>query len=191
MSGILGGTFDPPHNGHIALAEAAIKELGLEKVIFIPDNVPPHKNLKNISTKEHRLAMLRLAVAGRQEFEISMIEFEREGPSYTVDTVARLKSLHPDANFCFLLGADNVVEMEDWYHPERIFKMITVCAGNRPGFVPRGRFAEKVQYFDMNPVDISSTAIRDKVGRGESISGLVPSEVEKYIHRNNLYKKNE
>lgn len=191
MPGILGGTFDPPHFGHIALAEAAVRELGLEKVIFIPDNIPPHKKTANISSKEHRLAMLKLALAGRREFEISTIEFEREGPSYTVDTIARLRSLYPESKFIFLLGGDNVREMESWYQPELILSMIEVAAGNRPGFVPRGRFADKIRYFDMDPVGISSTMIREKVANNESISGLLPPEVENYIYRNKLYRENE
>jgi nicotinate-nucleotide adenylyltransferase len=186
---LLGGTFDPPHNGHLALAEAAIRELGLEKVIFIPSKRPPHKSRDIISSKEDRLAMLKLALKKRPEFEISEMEFERKGTSYTIDTLSSFKSAFPREDFCFLLGADNVIEMEGWHEPERIFEMARVAAVNRPGFVPEGRFVSKVDYFEMPEVDISSTMVREKIRHGESIAGLVPIEVEEYISRNNLYGK--
>jgi len=173
------------------LAEAAIRELGLEKVIFIPAHIPPHKNIKNISSKEKRLAMLRLALEGRPEFEISRLEFEREGPSYTIDTLKRLQESLPGEKFCFLLGADNVAEMEGWYQPERIFEMAVVAAVNRPGFSPGGKFASKVRYFDMPSVDISSTMIREKIRSGESVIGLLPPKVEIYIMQEGLYRNNE
>ncbi|MEE9553768.1 MAG: nicotinate-nucleotide adenylyltransferase [candidate division Zixibacteria bacterium] len=188
MSGILGGTFDPPHYGHTALAEAAIRELGLDEIIFIPANIPPHKNTKDISSIEHRLKMLKLSLEDRGEFEISDIEFRREGPSYTIDTVLNLKKLFPDNEFCFLLGADNVLEMEDWYEPERIFEAVDVAAANRPGFVPDGRFVSKVRYFDMEPMDISSTMIRQKIRDGEPVTGLLHPSVERYIAENKLYR---
>ena len=188
MSGILGGTFDPPHNGHLALADAAMDKLNLNRVIFVPSNIPPHKNIKNISSKEHRLSMLELTVAGHGDFEISKIELERQGPSYTIDTILSLKELYPYNEFCFLLGADNVLEMEDWFQPERIFENVVVAAVNRPGFHPSGRFASKVRYFDMEPVPISSTMIREKVKAGESIAGFVHPAVEKYIEENDLYR---
>lgn len=188
MSGILGGTFDPPHYGHIALAEAAIRELELNRVIFIPANIPPHKNTKMISSKDHRFNMLKLSLEGREEFVISDIEYRREGPSYTIDTIRGLKEQSPDVDFCFLLGVDNVLEMEEWYRPEEIFEAVTVAAVNRPGFVPEGRFVSKVRYFDMDPVDISSTMIREKVRGGENITGLLHPSVERYIIEKNLYR---
>ena len=189
MSGILGGTFDPPHYGHIALAEAAIRELELSRVIFIPANIPPHKNTKIISSKDHRFNMLKLSLEGREEFAISDIEYRREGPSYTIDTILRLKEQFPDDDFCFLLGADNVLEMEEWYHPDKIFETVIVAAVNRPGFVPRGKFVSKVRYFDMEPVDISSTHIRERVRDGKDITGMVPPVVEDYIREQCLYSK--
>ncbi len=187
-SGILGGTFDPPHKGHLALADAAIEKLGLSRVIFVPAGVPPHKSAKIISTQKHRLKMMELAIAGRTEFELSRIELERPGKSYTIETILDLKKIYPDDQFFFLLGADNVREMNDWFQPERIFENATVAAVNRPGFRPAGRFASGVRYFDMEPVPISSTLIREKIKGGESIAGLVEPEVERYIMDNSLYK---
>lgn len=189
MVGLLGGTFDPPHNGHLALAGAAMREFGLKKVIFIPANIPPHKSPDIISSKEDRLTMLELALEARPEFEISEIEFESESTSYTIDTLKGLKQALPGEEFCFLLGADNVAEMESWHNPEMIFEVARVAAVNRPGFVPKGRFTSKIDYFEMPAVDISSTMVREKTRHGESIAGLVPPVVEEYIHRKGLYRE--
>ena len=190
MPGLLGGTFDPPHYGHIALAEAAMKELGLDRIMFIPAHMPPHKNSAQVSSKSNRLAMLRLALEDHPAFEISDIEFERAGPSYTIDTIRRLKKRCPGEEFVFLLGTDNVAEMEGWYQPERIFDEVMVAAVNRPGFAPEGRFVSMIRYFDMPPLDISSTMIRQKIKARRSVAGLLPPKVEKYIIENDLYKNN-
>lgn len=189
--GILGGTFDPPHNGHLAIAEAAIRKLKLKEIIFIPAKTPPHKSSGRISSQQDRLAMLKLAVGGRERIIISEMEFERQGPSYTVDTLAELKKGNPDDEFYFLIGADNVSEMESWHQPERIVEMTKVVAAGRPGFSAAGRFSAMIESFDMTPVNISSTLIREKVRSGLSISGLLPPAVEEYILKRNLYKTNE
>ncbi len=189
--GILGGTFDPPHNGHIAVAETAIRKLKLKKIIFIPTKTPPHKSRGRISSRQDRLAMLRLAVGGKEKIMISEIEFKRRGPSFTVDTLAEFKKENPDDEFYFLIGADNIWEMESWHQPERIMEMVKVVAAGRPGFSAEGRFSAMIELFDMTPVNISSTLIREKVKSGLSISGLLPSAVEEYILKWNLYKTNE
>jgi nicotinate-nucleotide adenylyltransferase len=189
--GILGGTFDPPHNGHIAIAETAIRELRLREVIFVPARIPPHKSKNEISSRQDRLAMLRLAVEGRNDFRISEIEFNRPGPSYTVDTLIELQREEPDSKFYFLIGADNISEMETWYQPERILKIARVAAAGRPGFSPEGKFSGMIESFTMNPVNVSSTMIREKVRSGQSISGLLPPAVEEYIIKRDLYKTDE
>lgn len=185
--GILGGTFDPPHDGHLALAGAAISELKLSKVIFIPARVPPHKPVGDVSPEEDRLAMLKLAIAGDNRFELSEIEFERDGPSFTVDTLTRLKADNPGDEFFFLIGSDNVSEMEIWHEPDRILKLARVAAAVRPGYSIQGKFADVIETFEMPPVDISSTAVRERVKSGESISGMVPGSVEDYIKSKGLY----
>ena len=189
--GILGGTFDPPHNGHIAMAETAIRKLKLKEVIFVPAKTPPHKSREEISSQQDRLAMLKLAVGGRNKFRISEIEFNRRGPSYTVDTLAELQRQNPDDEFYFLIGADNISDMESWYQPERILEIVKVAAAGRPGFSPEGKFSAMIESFDMTPVSVSSTMIREKVRSDQSISGLLPSAVEEYILKRNLYKANE
>jgi nicotinate-nucleotide adenylyltransferase len=186
--GILGGTFDPPHNGHLALATAAISKLDLDKVAFIPARIPPHKPAEDVSSEDDRLAMLKLAVEDDSRFEISEIELERDGPSFTVDTLGRLKAENPGHEFFFLIGSDNVGEMESWHRPDRILKLVRVAAAVRPGYSIEGKFADMVEPFDMPPVDISSTAVRKKVGSGKSISGLVPEPVEEYIKSKGLYR---
>jgi nicotinate-nucleotide adenylyltransferase len=185
--GILGGTFDPPHNGHIAIAWAALDEFRLAKIIFIPAKIPPHKLKKNIAPQQDRINMLSLAVAGHDKFEISDIELHREGPSYTVDTLTRLHQLYPNDELVLLIGADNVVEMETWREPDKIAALSTIAAVNRPGFTPKGRFADKVVLFEMPPSEISSTDIRKKIRAGLPITGMVPEAVEEYILSHRLY----
>jgi nicotinate-nucleotide adenylyltransferase len=189
--GILGGTFDPPHNGHIAIAMAALKELRLDKVVFIPARVPPHKTKLIIAAPEDRFNMLRLAIDEYRGMEISRIELDRSGPSYTADTLEKLHIIDPDTEFVLLIGADNVSEIEGWYEPERITALATLAAANRPGYDPGGKYAERVVYFDMPPTDISSTQVRNRVKANKAISDLVSSEVENYIVRHRLYTNNE
>lgn len=189
--GILGGTFDPPHNGHIAIAETAIRKLKLDKVIFIPAKTPPHKSREKISSQQDRLAMINLAVGGRKKIEISEIEFNRPGPSYTVDTLAELQKKYPGYEFYFLIGADNIPELESWHQPEKILEMVKVAAACRPGFSTDDKYSDIIESFDMTPVNISSTMIREKVRSGQSISGLLPVDVEEYILKRNLYIANE
>lgn len=186
--GILGGTFDPPHHGHIAIAETAIRKLKLDKVIFVPAKTPPHKSGVKISSQQDRLAMLKLAVGGREKIEISEMEFDRRGPSYTVDTLAELRRQNPDDDFFFLIGADNISEMEGWHRPEKILEMVKVAAAARPGFSATGKFTAMIELFDMIPVNISSTKIRENVRSNRSISGLLPQAVEEYILKHDLYK---
>lgn len=188
--GILGGTFDPPHNGHLALASAALDELGLNKIIFIPANIPPHKPDLIISPGGDRLNMLRLAIDSIEHFELSDIELRRKGNSYTIDTLSELKKTFSSDELYFIIGADNVIEMEKWHRPNDIFKLAKIAAANRPGYKPEGKFADNVVYFMMPSNDISSTAIRELVGANKSIHEYVPEAVEKYIYKHLLYKAN-
>jgi nicotinate-nucleotide adenylyltransferase len=188
--GILGGTFDPPHNGHIAIAEAALKELRLDKIIFIPAGLPPHKTKRPVSSKADRLEMLRLTIKGKRQFEISEIEIDRAGPSYTVDTLRYLCEHNPHDQFFYLIGADNISEMETWRLPNEIIELVTVAVASRPGFTSSGIFRDKVIYFNMTAVDISSTKIRNRVKLNLPIEGLIPLDVEEYIREKGLYLDN-
>ncbi len=185
--GILGGTFDPPHNGHIAIAEAAFDKLDLEKLLLIPAKNPPHKTINEVSSESDRLEMLKLAFDDKPEMNISEIEIKRGGLSYTIVTLGELKKLYPRYELVFIIGADNISEIETWYQPEAIFDAVTVAAFNRPGFIPRGKYVSRVELFEMPPAEISSTEIRQDVRTGKAISGLVPPSVEEYIARKKLY----
>lgn len=185
--GVLGGTFDPPHLGHLALARAALKECKLDRMIFVPAKYPPHKPASDVSSEFDRLNMLKLALEGHPEFEISDLELKRNGLSYSVDTLKEIKKLYPRYEIFFIIGADNISEMESWYNPEEILEIATVAAFTRPGFAPQGKFATMIRQFEMKPVDISSTDIRAKIRNKESVTALVPGPTLEYIIDNNLY----
>jgi nicotinate-nucleotide adenylyltransferase len=186
--GILGGTFDPPHNGHIAVARTALKEFDLRNVIFVPAKYPPHKQGEEISSETDRLNMLKLAVDNYSEFEVSEMELNREGLSFTIDTLREIKNLFSEFEIVFIIGADNIAEMESWFKPEEILETATVVAFNRPGFTPGGRFMSRIKMFNMSPVDISSTEIREKLRSGREVTGLLPAAVLDYIEKNSLYR---
>ncbi len=186
--GILGGTFDPPHNGHIAIANAALGELGLDKVLFIPVGVPPHKPRQIMASSNDRIQMLRLAIENYSHFEISRIEIDRPGPSYTADTLEQLGALYSETELILIIGSDNISEIEGWHEPDRIFGLATIAAANRPGFTPAGKYVRKIIYFEMPPSEISSTLIREQIKAGKSISEFVPPGVGAYITKHGLYR---
>jgi nicotinate-nucleotide adenylyltransferase len=196
--GVLGGTFDPIHSGHLTIAEEARLRLNLGKVIFVPAGVPWLKSERNITPARHRVEMVRLAIEGRPYFELSTIEVERPGPSYSVDTIAALRQdLGPEYSLFFLLGWDSLAELPRWKDPARLVQMCRLVAVTRPGFsrpdleameklVPG--VSESVVWLDIPPVDISSSDIRARIAAGLTIHGLVPSAVERYISRHRLYR---
>lgn len=189
-TGVLGGTFDPIHVGHLLLGEAAREELALDKVIFIPAGHQWRKEEvdREIAPAEHRLAMVRLAIAGNPAFEASSVEIEREGPSYSVDTLEALRAEMPDARLWFIAGADALVDMPHWHEVDRIFELATVVAAGRPGEEERpGAFSERVTWLRMPEIEISSTMIRERVGSGRSIRYMVPDAVREYIAEHRLY----
>lgn len=193
--GILGGTFDPVHMGHLILAEQAWERLGLENVLFIPAADPPHKAGDGITDAAHRLCMVRLAIEGNDHFECSRIELDRPGPSYTIDTVRQLRAeLGNESGLYLLIGADEAEDFMSWRDPYGIQKLVTVVVANRPGHsvddalrsLP-GDLAAKIVGLEMPGVDISSTGIRERVMSGQSVKYLVPDAVEGYIRSNGLY----
>lgn len=188
--GVLGGTFDPVHMGHLLLAEAAREELGLEKVLFVPAGHQWRKEQvdRDIAPAEHRLAMVRLAIEGNEAFEASAVEIEREGPSYTVETLEALRAEMPGAQFWFVVGADALADMPHWHEAERIFELATVCVAGRPGEDEGGAtFGERVTWLKMPQVEISSTDIRERVSAGKSIRYMAPELVLDYIREQRLY----
>jgi nicotinate-nucleotide adenylyltransferase len=194
--GIMGGTFDPIHNGHLLMAEAAMHQLALDEVLFIPDGDPPHK--VELSPPEDRLKMVELAVAGRSGFQALDMEVRRSGQTFTVDTLEHLKADHPSDRFVFIVGADTLMVMESWRDFSRVAKLLSgvACAPRTAVSMDaaaqqRGLLMERyslvVTQLDMPPVDVSSTEVRRMVARGLPVACLVPPGVSEYIRDHGLY----
>jgi nicotinate-nucleotide adenylyltransferase len=191
--GVFGGTFDPPHVGHLALAEWARERLGLDRVLFVVAGQPPHKSRDGLSSSAARLAMTRLAVRGHPAFEVSTIELESAGPSYTVDTLRRLSRRHPESRLYLLMGADNLDELPTWREPAEIRRLASVAVAARPGADARARHlrgGKRSAVMLDNPVlDVSSTMVRARARAGRSVRYLVPDAVARYIDRHHLYRR--
>ncbi len=195
ITGIFGGTFDPVHNGHIRLAETAYGELGLDRVIFIPAYIPPHKSDRSITSEVHRLGMLKTALEDIPYMDVSDIEICRKGRSYTADTLAILKKTYE--NIIFIMGADSFMALEEWYRPEQIFRLAKIACAYRDG-TGRKLLLEKASYYEkkydaecyvlhMPDTDISSSSIREIIKSHKDFSGLVPKKTADYIKENGLY----
>jgi nicotinate-nucleotide adenylyltransferase len=190
----MGGTFDPIHVGHLAIAEEARDALGLARIVFVPAGVPPHKPASDVTAVEHRVAMVELAIADNPAFELSRIEVDRAGPSYTVDTV---EALARNADVTLILSAETFAELPTWHEPERLFEAGRLAVVPREGYPAPdpdwlaatfpGREG-RVSYLEGPRLGLSSTAIRARVAGGHSIRYLVPSAVEAYITANHLYR---
>ena len=199
--GVLGGTFDPVHAGHLVIAEEARLRLSLARVIFVPAGQPWLKTGRTITPAVHRVEMVRQAIAAKPYFELSSIEVDRPGPSYSVETITILQQqLGAEAKFFFLVGWDSLVELPQWKEPDRLIQLCKVVAVTRPGFsrpdlkalessVPG--VTQSVVWLDIPPVDISSSDIRKRVAQGLFIHDLVSDEVESYIKEKKLYRKRE
>ncbi|MFN8220250.1 MAG: nicotinate-nucleotide adenylyltransferase [Fimbriimonadales bacterium] len=191
--GIFGGTFDPPHKGHLALAQAALEELGLDEVLFVPAARNPLKGRGSTSAKD-RLEMTRIAVEGNPKFAVSDIEIARGGASYMIDTLHELQVALP-ADYWLLMGADSLATLPQWKSPERVLKLCRFAVAARATVDRRILEAKlepearaKIDWLKMPETDISSTEIRDTVRRGRSASLWVTPEVLKYIEKQKLYR---
>ena len=196
--GVLGGTFDPIHSGHLIIAEEARLKLGLARVLFVPAGQQWLKAGISIASAARRMEMVRLAIATNPNFEISAVDIDRPGPSYSVDTIAILQQqIGAEAKIFFLVGWDSLAELPQWREPDRLIQLCKLVAITRPGFsrpdlkvlessVPG--VTESVVWLDITPIDISSTDIRERVAQGLSINGLVPEAVESYIKEHELYR---
>ena len=182
-TGILGGSFDPIHHGHLILARAAKEELGLDRIVFVPANKSPHKTETRPATEEDRWAMVNLAIRGEEGFEASDIELRRPAPSYTVDTLQEFEARYPGNEFTLLIGADNVATFETWREPDEIRRLARIAVLDRAGSAAAHDWPV-VQRL----VDISSTDIRSRVAAGRSIRYLTPDAVCDYIHGHRLYR---
>jgi nicotinate-nucleotide adenylyltransferase len=187
---IFGGTFDPPHLGHLIIAEQAREQLRLDRVLFIPAYVPPHKKHGATASPRQRLTMTRLAAKSSKAFAVSSIEIRRKGVSYTVDTVRELRKQFPGAEIFLVMGGDNFTLIETWKSSKEIFRNVTVAIYRRSRYTATRAKTPDKRVVELKGVllDISSTIIRQRVHRGESIRYLVPAAVHSYIRANNLYR---
>ena len=196
--GVLGGTFDPPHLGHLWLAALAADALDLGRVLFMPAAQPPHKGGRVISKGTDRLLMTRLAIHADPAFDLSPLEMERPGPSYTIDSVAELKRLHPEAELFLVMAADSLAQIDTWREPDRLLDEIEWAVGPRTGTELPDRLALEVRFGDRASrihllegpaLDVSSSEIRRRVAAGHTIRYLVPREVEELIIDRELYRR--
>lgn len=200
--GILGGTFDPPHVAHLIVAQHALEELDLDRVLFVPAGVPPHKSVTRTPV-DHRLEMLRLAIQDVDRFEISKVEIDRPGPHYTIDTVRIIQELNPTSDLYFIMGGDVYRDLPNWDRPQEMFRTckLAVAVMRRPGFgnpdlrlnMHSDTIPELEQYallLSSPLVEISSTDIVDRIAAGRSVRYMVPREVLQYIEVHSLYASN-
>lgn len=197
--GIMGGTFNPIHYGHLVTAEEAYHQFELEKVVFMPSGTPPHKEERKVVSAEDRYLMIVLAVAGNNHFAVSRLEIERPGPSYTIDTVRELHTANPDWDIFFITGADAILEILTWKDPEKIVEYSSFIAATRPGYslekfrevllreTGLGKLEKRVHFMEIPALAVSSTYIRERVGKEKSIKYLLPDSVADYIYECRLY----
>lgn len=188
--GVFGGTFNPPHNGHVRLAKAAADELKLDKLLVIPSCIPPHKIAAKLADGQERLEMCRLAFGCDPRFEVSPMELERGSRSYTVETLRELKALYPDSELYFIVGSDMLESFDKWYLWQEILSLSVLCAASREeGYSPDlsrfGKLAERIKIITLDPLEVSSTQIRNSTG--EVSSELLDPKVAAYIREHGLY----
>ena len=198
-TGILGGTFNPIHVGHLILAQNAMEMCGLDNVMFIPSGCSYLKDPKEIVETRHRVAMTELAIKDNERFEISVIEAERPGNSYTYETLAMLTEAEPDTRFYYIVGADTLLYMENWKKPEEIFKRCSIVCAKRDGHTGevleekaeylRDRFDADIIIMDVQATNVSSSMIRELLGEGKSCRYYLADPVLGYIKDNGLYRK--
>ncbi|MDR3279759.1 MAG: nicotinate-nucleotide adenylyltransferase [Synergistaceae bacterium] len=191
--GVMGGTFDPIHNGHLFAADQASRALSLDRVIFVPSRIPPHKSYPLMASAADRYGMTELAIRNNPRFEISRIEMERTGPSYTAETLERFKAECAGALLFLITGIDAALDIPNWYEPQKILSLCKVAVVARPGYI-RDKISElddivrdSLIILDTDMIDISATDIRNRVSSGGSVRYMTPDSVCDYIAKNNLY----
>ncbi|MDF2588419.1 MAG: nicotinate (nicotinamide) nucleotide adenylyltransferase [Anaerocolumna sp.] len=195
--GIMGGTFNPIHIAHLIMAECAYEQLKLDKVLIMPTKKPPHKPNSDIVNDDHRSNMIHLAIKDNPHFEFSSVELEREGTTYTVDTLEDLTTKFPENEYYFILGADSLFQIEQWYQTDRIMKLAHIVAFGRYHLPEQqlidqidhltSKFRATIHYLSVPNMDVSSNMIRDYIKENKSIRYYVPEPVIEYINDNKLY----
>jgi len=186
--GIFGGTFDPPHKGHIAIAEKAMEQFSLDRIYFIPAYLPPHKPNRDFITAKQRLTMVKLAFGGHKNFRISTVELQRRGISYTIDTLKTFKRRFPNADLILIIGADNLAQFQSWKSPKQILRLAALAVYKRRGF----NASLKNRSIAFQPIkgkllQVSSTKIRNKLEKRMGVSKLITKQIERYIKKHSLY----
>lgn len=197
--GIMGGTFDPVHYGHLLLAQAAIEAEQLDEVLFIPSGTPWLKDSSQVLNKKTRVSMTGIAIEDNPKFALSTIEIDREGNSYSYETLEILREKHPTTCYYFILGADSLMEIEKWKHPDRLMKSCTLLTAVRDDCdmealekqiaYLKDKYEASVEILPAKRIDISSTDIRQKIREGKSIRYMLPDKIMEYIERNHIYKE--
>lgn len=185
--GIIGGTFDPPHVGHLLIAEEVRIALKLDEIWFIPTNEPPHKE-KAMTNGKNRVKMVKKAVKSNHYFKVNEIEMERDGKSYTIDTMRALKNRNPDVEFYFILGADMVEYLPYWDEIEELMEIVNFVGVKREGYELNSKYS--IIEIPIPMIDISSSMIKERLINGKSVTYLIPESVEVFINEEHLYENN-
>jgi nicotinate-nucleotide adenylyltransferase len=196
--GILGGTFNPPHLGHLVCAQEAHAQLGLDRVVLMPAGVPPHKDVAADPGAQARFDLCELAIAGDERFAVSRLELDRPGRSYTVDTLKALRDESPQDDLTFIVGGDMARSLPSWREPEAVLALATVAVAERSGVAREDVLGElrplraaaegRVRFFDMPRLDVSSSQVRERVATGQPIRYLVPDVVAAAIAEHGWYR---
>jgi nicotinate-nucleotide adenylyltransferase len=193
--GVLGGAFNPPHIGHLVLAQEALVQLQLDSVVLMPTGQAPHREIPADPGPEVRFELCQAAVEGDERMSVSRLELDRDGPSYTVDTLRTLHEQHPDDELVWILGGDQAGQLRNWHEPEQVLELATIAATERGTWRRAGIYVEAAQlrhsqrlaFFEMPPIGVSSTVVRKRVARGQPIRYLVPDRVLELIESRGLY----
>ncbi len=199
-TGIMGGTFNPIHMGHLMIGECAFEQFGLDQVMFMPSKIPPHKKQALLASEDDRRNMVELAIEDNPDFVLSTMELEREGTTYSVDTLKELTAQNRNRKYYFILGADSLFDLPMWKEPEKLLSMATILVASRHG-MEEARLLEQIEWLKQKyggeffivtvpTIDISSSQIRDKIEKQESIRYYVTDGVRNYIEEKGLYQKN-
>jgi nicotinate-nucleotide adenylyltransferase len=189
--GLFGGSFNPPHIAHLIVAEVVRDQFDLSEVWWIPNGTPPHKPDDELVAVEHRLAMTRRVVSTSPHFQVCDLEVQREGVSYTVETVRVLQEQHPETDFALIIGSDSLDHFAEWHRPDEIAERVPLIVYKRPGAiesVAAPRFANHVRYVAAPVMEVSGTEVRARRRAGRSIRYLVPDDVRTYIETHDLYR---
>ena len=197
--GIMGGTFDPIHYGHLILAQNALDTFSLDEILFVPSGTPWLKESTKVLSKNKRVSMTGMAIEDNPDFALSTIEIDREGNSYSYETVEELKRLQPKTDFYFIMGADSLLEIERWKHPDHLMTECTLLVAVRDDCDREGlekqiiyltdKYQADIKILPANRIDISSTKIRRMIREGKSVRYMLPDQVIRFIQKNHLYRQ--